>query len=78
MEIWGGNKILMHQSVTRSCSYRHQCCQDIIPNALIENVDASVVVQKKMKNLNVELIVRGWGVAHPSKHGVEHVKDTEH
>eukprot|EP00438_Fugacium_kawagutii_P020055 Skav201035 [mRNA] locus=scaffold3386:171980:176979:+ [translate_table: standard] len=33
--------------------------QDIIPNALIENVDASVVVQKKMKNLNVELIVRG-------------------
>ncbi|CAE7363197.1 purC, partial [Symbiodinium pilosum] len=37
--------------------------KDIIPNALIENVDASVVVQKKMKNLNVELIVRGylWG-----------------
>ncbi|CAJ1450342.1 unnamed protein product [Effrenium voratum] len=37
--------------------------KDIIPNALIENVDASVVVQKKMKNLNVELIMRGylWG-----------------
>lgn len=37
--------------------------KDIIPNALIENVDSSVVVQKKMKNLNVELIVRGylWG-----------------
>lgn len=37
--------------------------KDTIPNALIENVDASVVVQKKMKNLNVELIVRGylWG-----------------
>merc|ERR1719401_721866 len=36
---------------------------DILPNALIENVDASVVVQKKMKNLNVEWIVRGflWG-----------------
>lgn len=37
--------------------------KDIVPNALIENIDASVVVQKKMKNLNVELIVRGylWG-----------------
>eukprot|EP00425_Heterocapsa_triquetra_P031728 CAMPEP_0195098876 /NCGR_PEP_ID=MMETSP0448-20130528/57932_1 /TAXON_ID=66468 /ORGANISM="Heterocapsa triquestra, Strain CCMP 448" /LENGTH=494 /DNA_ID=CAMNT_0040133655 /DNA_START=59 /DNA_END=1540 /DNA_ORIENTATION=- len=36
---------------------------DIIPNALVQNVDSSVVVQKKMKNLNVELIVRGylWG-----------------
>jgi len=36
---------------------------DIVPNALVENVDSSVVVQKKMKNLNVELIVRGylWG-----------------
>merc|ERR1719401_2269815 len=37
--------------------------RDIVPNALVENVDSSVVVQKKMKNLNVELIVRGylWG-----------------
>jgi len=37
--------------------------KDIIPNALVSNVDSSVVVQKKMKNLNVELIVRGylWG-----------------
>lgn len=37
--------------------------KDIVPNALVENIDASVVVQKKMKNLNVELIVRGylWG-----------------
>merc|ERR1719401_2430465 len=37
--------------------------RDIMPNALVENVDASVVVQKKMKNLNVEWIVRGylWG-----------------
>merc|ERR1719456_1083565 len=37
--------------------------RDIVPNALVENVDASVVVQKKMKNLNVEFIVRGylWG-----------------
>jgi len=36
---------------------------DIVPNALVENVDSSVVVQKRMKNLNVELIVRGylWG-----------------
>jgi len=36
---------------------------DIVPNALVQNVDSSVVVQKKMKNLNVELIVRGylWG-----------------
>jgi phosphoribosylaminoimidazole-succinocarboxamide synthase len=36
---------------------------DILPNALIKNVDSSVVVQKKMKNLNVEWIVRGylWG-----------------
>merc|ERR1712066_75177 len=35
----------------------------IVPNALVENVDSSVVVQKKMGNLNVELIVRGylWG-----------------
>merc|ERR1719379_3314092 len=37
--------------------------KDVIPNALVENVDASVVVQKKMRNLNVEFIVRGylWG-----------------
>merc|ERR1719217_754388 len=37
--------------------------RDIIPNALVEHVDSSVVVQKKMKNLNVEWIVRGylWG-----------------
>jgi len=37
--------------------------KDIVPNALVENVDENVVVQKKMKNLNVELIVRGylWG-----------------
>jgi phosphoribosylaminoimidazole-succinocarboxamide synthase len=37
--------------------------KDIVPNALIKNVDPSVVVQKKMKNLNVEFIVRGylWG-----------------
>merc|ERR1719316_1930577 len=43
--------------------YMFDKTKDIIPNALIENVDASVVVQKKMKNLNVELIVRGylWG-----------------
>merc|ERR1719221_1423336 len=33
---------------------------DIVPNALVENVDSSVVVQKKMRNLNVELIVRGY------------------
>jgi len=37
--------------------------KDILPNALVENVDPSVVVQKRMKNLNVEFIVRGylWG-----------------
>lgn len=37
--------------------------KDIVPNALVQNVDPSVVVQKRMKNLNVELIVRGylWG-----------------
>jgi len=37
--------------------------KDIMPNALVENVDASVVIQKKMKNLNVEFIVRAflWG-----------------
>jgi len=37
--------------------------KDILPNALVENVDPSVVVQKKMKNLNVEFIIRGylWG-----------------
>merc|ERR1719271_164302 len=37
--------------------------RDIVPNALVENVDASVVVQKKMRNLNVEFIIRGylWG-----------------
>uniref|UniRef100_A0A7S0AY96 MGS-like domain-containing protein n=1 Tax=Pyrodinium bahamense TaxID=73915 RepID=A0A7S0AY96_9DINO len=37
--------------------------RDVLPNALVENVDGSVVVQKKMKNLNVEWIVRGylWG-----------------
>merc|ERR1719262_1731900 len=37
--------------------------KDVLPNAMVENVDGSVVVQKKMKNLNVEFIVRGylWG-----------------
>jgi len=37
--------------------------KDIVPNALVGNVDPNVVVQKKMKNLNVEFIVRGylWG-----------------
>merc|ERR1712072_1236821 len=37
--------------------------RDLIPNALVANVDAGVVVQKKMKNLMVEFIVRGylWG-----------------
>jgi len=37
--------------------------KDILPNALVENVDPSVVVQRKMTNLNVEFIVRGylWG-----------------
>merc|ERR1711937_337789 len=37
--------------------------KDIMPNALVENVDGNVVVQKKMKNLMVEFIVRGylWG-----------------
>lgn len=37
--------------------------KDILPNALVKNFDPSVVVQKKMKNLDVEFIVRGylWG-----------------
>merc|ERR1719454_870648 len=37
--------------------------KDVLPNALVSNVDPSVVVQKKMKNLNIEWIVRGylWG-----------------
>ncbi|CEL97958.1 unnamed protein product [Vitrella brassicaformis CCMP3155] len=37
---------------------------DIIPNALVtDDADPNVVIQKKMKNLNVECIVRGylWG-----------------
>jgi phosphoribosylaminoimidazole-succinocarboxamide synthase len=36
---------------------------DILPNALVQNVDPNVVVQKRMRNLNVEWIVRGylWG-----------------
>jgi len=36
---------------------------DIVPNALISSVDNSVVVQRQMKNLNVEFIIRGylWG-----------------
>lgn len=36
---------------------------DIIPNALVSSPDPAVVVQKKMKNLDVECIVRGylWG-----------------
>mmetsp|Transcript_34614 Transcript_34614/g.79191 ORF Transcript_34614/g.79191 Transcript_34614/m.79191 type:complete len:481 (+) Transcript_34614:49-1491(+) len=36
---------------------------DVLPNALVKNMDGGVVVQKKMKNLNVEWIVRGylWG-----------------
>merc|ERR1719160_756025 len=37
--------------------------KDIVPNALVESVDPSVVVQKRMTNLNVEFIIRGylWG-----------------
>jgi phosphoribosylaminoimidazole-succinocarboxamide synthase len=37
--------------------------RDIVPNALVEHIDSSIVVQKKMKNLNVEFIIRGylWG-----------------
>ena len=37
--------------------------EDVLPNALVKNMDGGVVVQKKMKNLNVEWIVRGylWG-----------------
>merc|ERR1719487_2722899 len=37
--------------------------KDIVPNALVESVDPSVVVQKRMRNLGVEWIVRGylWG-----------------
>ena len=37
--------------------------KDIVPNARVQDVGASVMVQKKMKHLNVELIVRGceWG-----------------
>merc|ERR1719498_287231 len=36
---------------------------DILPNALVKQVDPNVVVQKKMTNLGVEWIVRGylWG-----------------
>ena len=36
---------------------------DIVPNALISSPDPAIVVQKKMKNLNVECIVRNylWG-----------------
>jgi len=43
--------------------YTMNATKDVLPNALVENVDPSVVVQKKMKNLNVEFIVRGylWG-----------------
>jgi fusion protein PurCD len=43
--------------------YTMNATSDIMPNALVQNVDASVVVQKKMRNLNVEWIVRGflWG-----------------
>merc|ERR1719316_874993 len=43
--------------------YMFDKTKDIIPNALVSNIDSSVVVQKKMKNLNVEFIVRGyvWG-----------------
>jgi phosphoribosylaminoimidazole-succinocarboxamide synthase len=43
--------------------YTMGATKDIMPNALVENVDGNVVVQKKMKNLMVEFIVRGylWG-----------------
>jgi len=43
--------------------YTMGATSDVMPNALVQNVDASVVVQKKMRNLNVEWIVRGflWG-----------------
>ena len=36
---------------------------DILPNALVQNVDPNVVVQKRMLNLNVEWSVCGhlWG-----------------
>lgn len=43
--------------------YTMDATKDVIPNALVGNFDPSVVVQKKMTNLNVEFIVRGylWG-----------------
>jgi len=49
--------------LNRISTYTMGSTSDVLPNALVENVDPSVVVQKKMKNLNVEFIVRGylWG-----------------
>lgn len=49
--------------LNRISEYTMSQTKDIVPNALIENVDPSIVLQKRMRNLNVEWIVRGhlWG-----------------
>ena len=45
---------------------------DILPNALVQSVDPSVVVQKRMRNLNVEWIKCGclWATWRPRARGV--------
>ncbi|CAD7961128.1 unnamed protein product [Amoebophrya sp. A25] len=51
------------QVLNRISEWAFEETADIVPNALVSSPDPSVVVQKKMKNLNVECIVRGylWG-----------------
>jgi len=51
------------QVLNKISEYTMDATKDILPNALVSNIDPSVVVQKKMKNLNVEFIIRGflWG-----------------
>eukprot|EP01062_Namystynia_karyoxenos_P024257 TRINITY_DN1943_c0_g1_i2.p1 TRINITY_DN1943_c0_g1~~TRINITY_DN1943_c0_g1_i2.p1 ORF type:complete len:531 (+),score=245.93 TRINITY_DN1943_c0_g1_i2:80-1594(+) len=49
--------------LNRIAEFNFRRTEDIVPNALVASPDPNVVVQKKMKNLMVECIVRGyvWG-----------------
>jgi len=49
--------------LNRISEFAFKSTEDIIPNALVQSPDPNVVIQKKLKNLGVECIVRGyvWG-----------------
>lgn len=49
--------------LNRIAEHNFRATEDIVPNALVASPDPNVVIQRKMKNLMVECIVRGyvWG-----------------